>query len=146
MNVLFPLAVYSSVQRHLSQPLRFPGGRAEWQNPQDQSSAMLNAYLEEWAVLVEQRGLGEKYDAVDGSAFTWEGFWPVLARWYGLDWEGPVLDQDGLETIESAYDPPPRGYGGRGVVRYSFLFSEWATRTEVTEAWREICRGERVGE
>lgn len=108
MNLAFPLALYCAIQAHLGQPLEFPGGNAEWQNPQDQSSAMLNAYMEEWSVLIEQKSLGEKWNAIDNSAFTWEGFWPVLAKWYGIDYTGPKTE--GLKSFQSAHDPPPRGY------------------------------------
>lgn len=107
MNLCFPLAVYATVQAHLGKPLEFPGDLVSWQNPQDQSSAMLNGYLEEWTVLREQEALGEKWNAVDGSPFTWEGFWPRLASWYGLEWRMPKAD--GLQSMKTPHDPPPRG-------------------------------------
>lgn len=107
MNLCYPLAVYATVQAHLSQPLEFPGGLGSWQNAQDQSSAMLNGYLEEWTVLREQTRRGERFNATDGSCFTWEGFWPRLAAWYGLEWQGPKTE--GLKTMDTPYDPPPRG-------------------------------------
>lgn len=107
MNLVFPLAVYATVQSHLKQPLRFPGGLKAWETPQDQSSAVLNGYLEEWAVLREQGPRGEKYNTADGSAFTWGGFWPTLAKWYGVEWEGPKLE--GLKAGKTPYEPPPRG-------------------------------------
>lgn len=71
MNECYPLGVYAAVQKHLDRPLVFPGGLASWENPIDQSSAMLNAYLEEWTVLRDQTNRGEKFNATDGSAFTW---------------------------------------------------------------------------
>lgn len=107
MNLCFPLAVYATVTAHLKQILQYPGDIAEWQCSQDQSSAMLNGYLEEWSVLREQKALGEKFNAIDNSAFTWEGFWPRLAAWYGVDWKGPKTD--GLQSVQVGYDPPPRG-------------------------------------
>jgi hypothetical protein len=107
MNLAYPLALYASIQAHLKEPFRFPGGLAGWQNPQDQSSAMLNGYLEEWSVLRDQQELGAKYNAVDGSAFTWEAFWPRLAAWYGAEWKGP--ETQGLKSMTTPYDPPPRG-------------------------------------
>jgi len=107
MNLCFPLAVYATVSAHLKKPIEFPGGLAEWQNVQDQSSAMLNGYLEEWTVLRDQNSTGEKWNAIDNSAFTWEGFWPRLAAWYGVEYRGPKME--GLNSMQTPYDPPPRG-------------------------------------
>lgn len=51
MNVAFPLAVYATVQAYLGKKLEFPADISAWERPCDISSAMLNAYLEEWVVL-----------------------------------------------------------------------------------------------
>lgn len=69
---------------------------------------MLNGYLEEWSVLRDQGSVvGEKWNAVDGSPFTWEGFWPRLAAWFGVEWARPK--EEGLHEMKTAHDPPPRG-------------------------------------
>lgn len=102
MNLCFPLAVYATVCAHLKQPLHFPGGVTAWERPQDQSSAMLNAYLEEWTVLRPQETLGEKFNAVDGIPFTWAHFWPKMAAWYGLEWTG--AKEEGLTKVEMPYN------------------------------------------
>ncbi|GAB7350444.1 hypothetical protein MBLNU459_g1050t2 [Dothideomycetes sp. NU459] len=138
MNECYPLAVYASVQKHLGRPLTFPGGLAAWENCIDQSSATLNAYLEEWTVLRDQSNRGEKFNATDGSAFTWGGFWPRLAAWYGLEYEGP--SEDGLQTQTTPYDPPPRGFGPPAKIGAKFLFAEWAKDESVQEAWRELAK------
>jgi len=138
MNLCFPLAVYATVQAYLKKPLEFPGGLESWQNVQDQSSAMLNGYLEEWAVLRDQKGLGEKFNAADNSAFTWEGFWPRLAAWYGAEWQRP--SEGGLQTLKTPYDPPPRGYGGPATMSFSFTFTQWASQPEVQAAWKDIAQ------
>jgi hypothetical protein len=106
MNVCLPLAIYASVCAHLKQPLTFPGDRLGWQGGVSQSSAMLNAYLEEWAVLTE-KAKDQKFNAVDSSMFTCESFWPRMAGWYGIPWTGPNVD--GLTEVEYGYYPPPRG-------------------------------------
>ncbi len=51
MNAAFPLAVYAAVSKKLGQPLEFPGDIVSWQAQQSMSSSMMNAYMEEWAVL-----------------------------------------------------------------------------------------------
>lgn len=83
MNVVYPLAVYTAVSKHLAVPLEYPAGLQEWEMTQDQSSAMLNSYLEEWCVL-EDRAANQAFNAADGCPFTWGKFWPKLAKWYGL--------------------------------------------------------------
>ena len=55
MNAAYPLAVYAAVCAHLGEPLDFPGSIESWQMTQIASSAMLNAYLEEWSVLTEKQ-------------------------------------------------------------------------------------------
>lgn len=73
-----------------------------------QSSAMLNGYMEEWAVF-QEGAKGEKFNTVDGGPFTWGGFWPKFASWYGLE-VGRPKDGDEYFEITTQYDPPPRGY------------------------------------
>ena len=138
MNLCFPLAVYATVQAHLKKPLEYPGSLQSFQIPQDQSSAMLNGYLEEWSVLRDQDVVGERYNATDGSNFTWEGFWPRLAAWYGLDWKRPRTE--GLNEIKTPYNPPPRGYGPPATMGFTFTFTQWAKQKEVQDAWKEIAQ------
>lgn len=136
MNACFPLAVYAAVSRHLGKPLIWPGDGASWQMPNSMSSSMMNAYMEEWSVL-EPRAVGQRYNVFDGGAFAWEGCWPKIADWYGIGWEGPG-DEEGLQVKEVGFDPPPRGYGGRGVVKRRYSMVEWAERSEVKAAWEEL--------
>lgn len=107
MNVCLPLAIYASVCKHLNQPLAFFSDHTAWQSVVSQSSAMLNGFLEEWAVLTPAAN-NQKFNACDNSAFSNESFWPRFAGWYGIDWTGPPTE--GLKEVESGYDPPPRGY------------------------------------
>lgn len=51
MDLILPLAIYATVQAFLGKKLEFPGDLAAWERPFDLSSAMLNAYLEEWCIL-----------------------------------------------------------------------------------------------
>lgn len=102
MNICFPLAVYASVTKALGEGLTFPGSLKSWQSPQSQSSAMLNAYMEEWAAIAP-RAAYKKFNAFDDSAFTWSSFWPRLAQAYGLDYAQPELGAD-CKKIEQVYD------------------------------------------
>ena len=88
MNLIYPLAVYAEVQRHRGLPLDFPGDYAAWDKEQDQSTAMLNCYFSEWAVLTQETG-NQAFNVCDSCPFSWGRFWPVLAGWYGIPWNPP---------------------------------------------------------
>ena len=134
MNVAFPLAVYAAVCRKLGQPLEYPGDGAAWQMNQSMSSSMMNAYMEEWAVLFGPPD--QKYNTGDSSAFAWEKFWPRLAGWYGLESSGPQDDDEYVLVAETRF--VPRGYGPKGVTRRKFKMTDWAKREDVQKAWAEL--------
>lgn len=133
MNCAFPLAVYASVAKKLGQPLVFPGDINSWQMPQSMSSAQMNAYQEEWAVLLGPSD--QKYNTCDNSAFTWEKAWPRIAGWFGIESKGPE-EGDVYEEIESRF--VPRGYGPKGITRRKFRTVNWAQKEEVRQAWKEL--------
>jgi nucleoside-diphosphate-sugar epimerase len=108
MNVCYPLAVYAAVTRHMGAKLEYPGDLRSWEAPQVQSSAIMNAYLEEWAVLTEE-ARDQKFNAFDDSAFTWGKFWPKLARLYGVEFVGPGVEGEGLTEVAAKHEIPPRG-------------------------------------
>ena len=136
MNLAFPLAIYASITAHMSSTLEFPGDIASWQSYTSMSSSMLNAYQEEWAVLSPQ-ARDQKFNTCDDSAFTWEMFWPRLAGWYGVSWEGPRGEEEAEYVVkETSFNP--RGYGEKGSSRRRFTFVEWVARKEVRGAWREM--------
>ncbi|KAK5428658.1 hypothetical protein LTR34_007824 [Exophiala xenobiotica] len=136
MNAAFPLAVYAAVSKHLGRPLEFPADIASWQMYQSMSSSMMNAYMEEWAVLTPS-ARDQKFNTCDNSSFTWEACWPRIAGWYGIGHTGPDTNPD-TKWIEKQTRFNPRGYGDKGVSRRKFTFVEWARRPEVVRAWREI--------
>ncbi|KAI1846416.1 hypothetical protein JX265_011905 [Neoarthrinium moseri] len=134
MNMAFPLAVYASVCAELKQPLEWPSGVEAWQMHSSMSSAMLNAFMEEWAVLTPAAE-NQRFNTSDDSLFTWEGFWPRLAGWYGVDWKGPDPE---ATYVERQVPHNPRGYGSNATVRQKFSLTEWAKGPEVQEAWEKI--------
>ncbi|KAJ5378624.1 hypothetical protein N7509_011743 [Penicillium cosmopolitanum] len=139
MNLCFPLGVYAVVQKHLRQPLEFPSDFAAWTNIQMLSSAQMNCYLAEWAVLTED-AKNESFNATDDYPFAWEMFWPKLAAFYGIQWKGPDDNASRTEyhEFQTPYTPPPRGYGPPATIRFKFTLAEWAKRPEVQNAWKEI--------
>jgi hypothetical protein len=163
MNLVYPLGIYAAVTAHLGATLDFPADLQAWEATSVGSSSMLNAYLEEWAVLNE--GVkDEKFNAVDGGPFTWGAFWPKLAGWYGVEVGRPSLDHDAYTEVTTRFDPPPRGYvlpllamflsfsqpdvqrqkltkhsfGPPATYRIRFTLASWAKRPEVQKAWEEV--------
>lgn len=106
LNHMVGFAIYASVQAHLQQPLEFPGDYLAWDREMCQSTALLDAYLEEWAVLTPE-AKNEAFNVQDGLPFTWGRFWAYLAGWYGVGWTPPVEDQGKYrETISRAKETP----------------------------------------
>ncbi|KAF2088625.1 hypothetical protein K490DRAFT_39201 [Saccharata proteae CBS 121410] len=137
-NLCWPLAVYAAVCRRLGARLEFPGDLSAWETLQDQSSAMLNAYLAEWCVLVEGAA-GERFNACDGSAFTWGALWGRLGEWFGVGWEGPREDGEGVyKEVVLPGKATPRGFGPPASFRIRFSFVDWAKKPEVQHAWNEL--------
>ncbi|PVH72836.1 NAD(P)-binding protein [Cadophora sp. DSE1049] len=140
LNHMVGLAVYCSVQAHLKRPLEFPGDYIAWDREYCQSTAMLNAYLEEWAVLTPEAG-NEAFNAQDGLPFTWSRLWPYLANWYGTSWNPPDPDVSKYRSTESRHkNGTPRGYGPFVVVRSTFSFMEWSEQPEVVQAWKVLAK------
>lgn len=92
------------------------------------------AYQEEWAVLTPQAA-NQKFNTQDNSAFTYEGFWPKLASWYGIEYSGP---QDDASYTVRTTPHNPRGYGGHGKLGKTFLLVDWVKRKEVQDAWKSL--------
>lgn len=137
MNVCLPLAIYAAVQKHVGKPLEYPADLAAWETNQTMSSALLNCYLSEWAVLTD-KAENQSFNASDDCAFTWGKFWPKLAARFNIPWTGPADDLSLYTELETPHNPPPRGFGPPGKMRFRFTLVEWAKRPEVQKAWEEI--------
>lgn len=108
MDIMYPLAVYASVQRHLGEKLVFPADHRAWEKEQTKSSAMMNSYLSEWAVL-SSAAADQAFNATDGGPFAWGHFWPQLAKLYGIEYTVPEPDQSKYQEIRLRHETPPRG-------------------------------------
>ncbi|KAK2865044.1 hypothetical protein FQN49_003960 [Arthroderma sp. PD_2] len=137
MNIMYPLGVFGAIQAYLGRPLVYPGELASYMMPLDMSSATLNSYLEEWAVL-SPKAANQAFNACDNSAFSWAAFWPMFASWYGVSYEVPDDEKAEYLSIPSSYEPPPRGFGPRAMIRMKYTLSQWATDPEVQEAWKAL--------
>lgn len=156
LNFLIGLAIYGAVQSYLDRPLEFPGDYAAWDREFCQSTALLNAHFEEWAVLTDQAA-NEAFNIQDGQSFTWGRFWPYLASWFGTRWSPPDTDMSKYRVTTCRHVDTPRGYvcsrasnlaptnglnryGPRGVTRSTFSLLEWSENEEVQQAWRELSK------
>jgi hypothetical protein len=141
MNLCFPLAVYAAVQAHLGEKLVYPSDLAAWETTQTLSSATMNAYLAEWAVLTDV-AKDQAFNATDDSPFTWGKFWPILASWYGIDYTRPDTSEGAnlFNEVSTPYQPPPRGFGPPGKIRSKFTLTEWAKHADVQKAWTELAQ------
>lgn len=137
MNIVFPLGVYASVQKHLGKKLQFPCDLRAWEIDICLSSGKLNGYMEEWAVLNEETR-NEKFNIMDGATFTWGNFWPQLAGWYGVEYERPSMDESAYTSTTTKYDPPPRGFGPPATYRVRFRLVDWAKQESVQRVWEEL--------
>ncbi|RMY45537.1 hypothetical protein D0865_09850 [Hortaea werneckii] len=109
MNLVYPLAVYGAIQKHLNRPLVYPGD------------------------------LKSCFNAGDDSPFiTWGKFRPKFANYLGIAYEGPQIDASGLLEEHSGQSTLPRGWGPVGTIRYRFKLADWAKQPEVSAAWKEI--------
>lgn len=137
MNLLYPLAVYASVQKQLGNRLDFPADIGAWDIEKHQSMATLIAYHAEWAVLTEV-AKNQRLNITDGSEFSWGKFWPVLAKWYGIEHGLPEQDPTKYSTLEMPHEPPPRGFGPRGKIHAAWTFAGWSEKPEARSAWDKI--------
>lgn len=137
LNHMIGISIYASVQTYLKSKLFYPGDEAGWDREHCQSTALLNAYFEEWVALTDQAG-DEAFNIQDGLAFTWGRFWTYLGSWYGIEWVPPESDEPKYKVIESRHKTPPRGYGYPGITRASSSLLEWSGRPEVQQAWKEL--------
>ncbi|KAN0095648.1 hypothetical protein V8E51_016359 [Hyaloscypha variabilis] len=138
INIAYALALYISISKALGKKeLDFPADIPAWEANRDNTTARLIGYFSEWAVLTEAAA-NEAFNLVDDSPFSYGRFWPEVAGWYGLSAGRPDSNPENYQTITLGMDPPPRGFGGPGVVKVTFSFEGWASRPEVKEAWEKL--------
>jgi nucleoside-diphosphate-sugar epimerase len=156
MSILYPLAIYASIQKHLGKMLEFPGTIEAWEAEKHESTAKLIAWHAEWALLSDA-AKDTVLNHSDGGVFAFGKFWPMLASWYGVEAGIPETDMSKYSWIDMP-DPAPRGYaslfpspsslsislltpnsfGPKGRIGYTFTFESWASEPAVLKAWEEI--------
>ena len=163
-NLFYPITVYCHLCRYLGEPLVFPAGFDSWTTLSMNSMSKMNAYMSEWLALglpdsetARETGVGTgggatgenttrpsarsegqgKFNAVDGTLFSWEDTWPRLAEWFGVPYVGPDTSDrpdQGTITLSNA----PRGYGPSRDIHIRVSTTEWGKSEKVRTAWREL--------
>ncbi|KAL2362490.1 hypothetical protein RJZ56_004623 [Blastomyces dermatitidis] len=136
MNLAYSLGVFAAVHEHLGKPLVFPGNIASFDVIRDLSSAMLNSYMAEWAVL-NPVGPNEAFNACDCSAVTPGALWTALAKMYGIECKVPDPNAE-YQSLTLPFDPPPRGFGPPEKIEFTYSIAAWAYDPQVHTAWQEL--------
>jgi nucleoside-diphosphate-sugar epimerase len=137
INISYALALYAAIQRELGGKLEFPSDLSAWDVNKDVTYAGIIGYFSEWAVLTDGTE-GQAFNIVDDSPFSYGKFWPELARWFGIPYGTPEVDESKFNVITMPRDPAPRGFGPAGKVYMTWSFGEWAKREDVKEAWEKV--------
>ncbi|KAK2781654.1 hypothetical protein FQN53_000445 [Emmonsiellopsis sp. PD_33] len=137
MNLAYGLGVFAAVNAHLGRPLAFPGNIASWDVVRDMSSAMLNGYMEEWAVL-NPKTPNEVFNACDNSATTPGSLWTQLANLYRVKYTTPA--ENGEYKSMTMPCPPPRGFGPPEEIHFSYALVMWSYDPQVHAAWKELAQ------
>lgn len=87
MNMALTLAVQATICRETGRPFIFPGSETQWNSLTDMTDATLLAEQMAWAATTDTAG-NEAYNTVNGDVFRWRRMWPIIADYFGVDWEG----------------------------------------------------------
>ncbi|OAX84530.1 hypothetical protein ACJ72_01099 [Emergomyces africanus] len=137
MSLAYSLGVLAAVHAHLGKPLVFPGNIASFDVIRDLSSASLNSYLAEWAVL-NPNAPNEAFNACDCSAVTPGALWTSLANIYGVEYKVPDPRAE-YQSFTLPFDPPPRGrFGPPEKIEFMYSIAAWAYDAHVHAAWQEL--------
>lgn len=140
MNALYPFSVYAAVAAERRLPLVFNSTWYTWQDDSHHSSARLNGYLSEWAVL-EEKCKNEAFNSQDTSPISWDRLWEELIRWFDVKQGFVPPQEDESKMIEFAIGggkETPMGYGPPGTTKFAFTILSWSKDPENAKAWKGI--------
>jgi nucleoside-diphosphate-sugar epimerase len=84
MNMGVTLAVYASICKETSQPMRFPGSAMQWRCLTDMTDARLLAKHLVWAAATPA-ARNQAFNVVNGDIFRWNWMWKRLAAWFHVE-------------------------------------------------------------
>jgi nucleoside-diphosphate-sugar epimerase len=102
MNLAMVIAVYATISRHLSVPLRFPGAPGAYRSLIEMTDAGLLARAMTWAA-TEPAAADQAFNVNNGDLFRWEEMWPRLAAYFDL----PVAPGLPISLAETMADKEP---------------------------------------
>lgn len=89
MNLALVIAMYASISKELSLPLRFPGKPGAYNKILEMTDATLLAKATVWAA-TDPRCANQAFNITNGDLFRWEELWPKLAAWFSLETAPPL--------------------------------------------------------
>ena len=82
MNPLLPIVAYGVLSREIGEPLHFPGAFGDLIREAVDASLLADVLV--WAAEAPDVD-GEAFNVTNGDVFTWDGVWPVIAGWLGME-------------------------------------------------------------
>ncbi|KAI5454809.1 hypothetical protein NCC49_003691 [Naganishia albida] len=92
MSLAVTLGLYASIQKHLDQPLVFPGSSATYNLPYDFSTATHNAAHQLYLVNTKT-AFDRAFNVHDGQPLRFADVWPKVAEYFGLSLSTPPADE-----------------------------------------------------
>lgn len=89
MSLVTVIAVYATMCRHLSLPLRFPGKPGAYDTLLEMTDAGLLARATVWAA-TDPACANQAFNITNGDLFRWNQLWPVLAELFDLPVAAPL--------------------------------------------------------
>lgn len=89
MNLALSIALYASLCKTLSLPLRFPGSARTWHSIVDHTDAELLADATLWAATAHS-ARNQAFNVNNGDVWRWSELWPVIACWFEMEGAPPV--------------------------------------------------------
>jgi len=97
MNMVSTLSVYATLCKEMKKPFVFPGSVDQWNCATDITDADLVGEQMIWAA-TNKAGANEAFNVVNGDLIRWRWFWPQIAKYFSLEWEGPTNPPQTLQN------------------------------------------------
>lgn len=102
MNLAMVIAVYATISRELSVPMRFPGAPGAYRSLIEMTDAGLLAKAMVWAA-TDPAAADQAFNVNNGDLFRWEEMWPRLAAYFDV----PVAPGLPMSLAETMADKEP---------------------------------------
>jgi nucleoside-diphosphate-sugar epimerase len=96
MNMALTLSVYAEICRELKLPFVFPGSVTQFNALTDVTDSEIVGEQMIWAA-THEKGRNEAFNITNGDVFRWRWLWPQIAKYFGLEAQGPTKPPSTLE-------------------------------------------------